>query len=75
MEVCRVVTGYLSLLITLMTWPVLRCEAQVIHPVDEFSFDYDSVSVRLTADSVMEGTLLAQDTTPRWLPATTLLMR
>ena len=63
MEVCRVVTAYLSLLITLMTWPVLRCEAQTIDPVDEFRFDYDSVSVRLTADSVMEGTLLAKDTT------------
>ena len=62
MEVCRVVTACLSLLITLMTWPVQRCEAQTNHPVDEFSFDYDSVSVRLTADSVMEGTLLAQDT-------------
>ena len=63
MEVCRVVTTCLSLLITLMTWPVLRCEAQTQHPVDEFSFDYDTLSVRVSDDSVLEGTLLAQDTT------------
>ena len=63
MEVCKLITVYLSLVLTLAVWPMLGCDAQTVDPVDEFSFEYDSTLVRLTADSVMSATLLTQDTT------------
>ncbi len=65
MEVRQAITSCLSLILILSVWPVVCCNAQVVAPVDEFSFDYDSTAVRLTADSAHSAMLISQDTTYR----------